>query len=1099
MATLNVTGLPDPKLVSDKPTLEALRAYVEPITTALTGVTVPTRSGTGSLTATDLAHLSHDLQKFQEEVLGASVPRPADPSGSSPVTRHPPRIPAMLFVPTASLQNTAALPADQSPARFILEESLRFLASKGRTTWNFGDLALKHENVHLVIAVREALKSKGLLKRARITANASITEAELESLQAMASQLDCEWTSDPSAATHILFASEATPPSSPRAEGAPPVEEYFRTLARRGGRALVHVWYRPDSYDTWLPAADFADPDPEPEARTTAWKVGTKWLKDSVRFNELMNEEDYEEEEEEQATAPTADADAVTQGATAEPSADVASKGKKRSLPDEVTDEPVAGSTESGGKRIKLLVPAKPIGAIPIDLSGSQPIPGKKYENEPVPGGVLGNLPAETAGPTRTEGEQPSVRAANDSDVTMAEAADKDKPDGEEEVQEDGATHPDTAALEEQRNRAEAIARKYLAAQTQEVIIPSYSTWFDMSTINAIEKRSLPEFFNNKNRSKTPSIYKDYRDFMINTYRLNPSEYLTFTACRRNLAGDVCAIMRVHAFLEQWGLINYQIDPETRPATLGPPFTGHFRVLVDTPRGLQPLHPGTRLPIAPQAADRANGAAVAGADGTAAAAAAGGKPDMNLELRKTIYQSTLKGSKPIDLAEADSLVAQADAAVKAGAGAGPRYSCDTCGTDCTRVRYHSIKAKDFALCSSCYLEGRFPSSMYSGDFVRMEDTVYKHAGGPAGGASGAQDDWTDAETLLLLEGLEMFDDDWSAVAAHVGTRSREQCITKFIQLPIEDGYLEGASQADMGPLQYALRDPSNDKNAGAKSILPFAQADNPVMSVVAFLASAVNPAIAAAAAQSALGELTEGLRRRAQKEGGAAASGEKESGADAADSGDKDKNKPSEAGDAMDVDGDKDKEAQPTGDKDKDKDDEAGREQSVVAGEADKDSGDKAAPAADGGSKGPIPRNAVERAAAMALGAAAAKAHVLASFEERECQRLVGQVIEAQMRKLELKLSQFHEFESLLESERRSIEAGRRQLYADRLAVQRQMALVNQLLEKAHREPENVRPEEVVHASSAANGLPQQGPVVREAVVPNGPPAAPPGGIARIG
>ena len=102
-------------------------------------------------------------------------------------------------------------------------------------------------------------------------------------------------------------------------------------------------------------------------------------------------------------------------------------------------------------------------------------------------------------------------------------------------------------------------AKKYLAEQTQDVIIPSYSAWFDMSTIHHIEKRSLPEFFNSRNRSKTPSIYKDYRDFMINTSRLNPSEYLTFTACRRNLAGDVCAIMRVHAFLEQWGLINYQV------------------------------------------------------------------------------------------------------------------------------------------------------------------------------------------------------------------------------------------------------------------------------------------------------------------------------------------------------------------------------------------------------------------------------------------------------------------------------------------------------------------------------------------------------------
>lgn len=102
-------------------------------------------------------------------------------------------------------------------------------------------------------------------------------------------------------------------------------------------------------------------------------------------------------------------------------------------------------------------------------------------------------------------------------------------------------------------------ARRYLATQTHSVIIPSYSTWFNLTTINSIERRSLPEFFNSKNRSKIPSIYKDYRDFMINTYRLNPSEYLTVTACRRNLAGDVCAIMRVHAFLEQWGLINYQV------------------------------------------------------------------------------------------------------------------------------------------------------------------------------------------------------------------------------------------------------------------------------------------------------------------------------------------------------------------------------------------------------------------------------------------------------------------------------------------------------------------------------------------------------------
>lgn len=110
-----------------------------------------------------------------------------------------------------------------------------------------------------------------------------------------------------------------------------------------------------------------------------------------------------------------------------------------------------------------------------------------------------------------------------------------------------------------EKKKMEDAARNYLVEQTYSVVVPSYSTWFDMNKIKDIEKKSLPEFFNNRNRSKTPLVYKDYRDFMINTYRLNPTEYLTVTACRRNLAGDVCSIMRVHAFLEQWGLINYQV------------------------------------------------------------------------------------------------------------------------------------------------------------------------------------------------------------------------------------------------------------------------------------------------------------------------------------------------------------------------------------------------------------------------------------------------------------------------------------------------------------------------------------------------------------
>ena len=42
--------------------------------------------------------------------------------------------------------------------------------------------------------------------------------------------------------------------------------------------------------------------------------------------------------------------------------------------------------------------------------------------------------------------------------------------------------------------------------QTHHIIIPSYTAWFDYNSINSIEKRALIEFFNSKNRSKTPEM-----------------------------------------------------------------------------------------------------------------------------------------------------------------------------------------------------------------------------------------------------------------------------------------------------------------------------------------------------------------------------------------------------------------------------------------------------------------------------------------------------------------------------------------------------------------------------------------------------------------
>lgn len=90
-------------------------------------------------------------------------------------------------------------------------------------------------------------------------------------------------------------------------------------------------------------------------------------------------------------------------------------------------------------------------------------------------------------------------------------------------------------------------------------IIPSCSGWFNIDSIHEIEMQSLPEFFCGKFPHKNPATYLDYRNYIIKLYRESPNAYLSATVCRKNLAGDVCSIIRLHAFLEHWGLINFNV------------------------------------------------------------------------------------------------------------------------------------------------------------------------------------------------------------------------------------------------------------------------------------------------------------------------------------------------------------------------------------------------------------------------------------------------------------------------------------------------------------------------------------------------------------
>ncbi|KAI9657251.1 MAG: hypothetical protein M1831_004440 [Alyxoria varia] len=581
--------------------------------------------------------------------------------------------------------------------------------------------------------------------------------------------------------------------------------------------------------------------------------------------------------------------------------------------------------------------------------------------------------------------------AAEDDDILMDDAEKREngegspaKENGEDADMLDGEGEGQSAQT---RANVESSARSNLATQNHKIILPSYSKWFDMHRINKIEENALPEFFNGRNRSKTPAVYKDYRDFMINTYRLNPTEYLTFTACRRNLAGDVCAIMRVHACLEQWGLINYQIDPETRPSSIGPPFTGHFRLYVDTPRGLQQFQPAVNATVTegkPHA-------------GTQQRLNQGipSSSDLNLPGRRNIYEPSGKDVTPATTGEDGEAGAKSlEDGLKA-----PKepIACYTCKVDCTRDHWHNSKShpestsgtlaaqRKYNICNTCYLGARFPGTMTSQDFTKQEYPDYESL-------EDKDKPWSDRETLLLLEGLEEFDDNWDEVAKHVGTRSREQCILKFLQLEVEDQYVaaettEEGQKASTGDPWY-LR--------GGR--VPFTQGENPVMSVLGFLAAGVDPSVAAAASGQAVDAMVKSMseKHRTLKQRFEAL--------------DEDKSEP-QSEPAHEESQAADQEAQP---------------ETKTEDRMDLDTTNAAKD-----------RQSAHNPATTSLALAGARSASMASHQERRISSLLSTATSLQLEKLNLKLQQFSELESLVAAEKRDLERRGRELFLERLSFRR--------------------------------------------------------------
>merc|ERR1719215_1015487 len=314
-----------------------------------------------------------------------------------------------------------------------------------------------------------------------------------------------------------------------------------------------------------------------------------------------------------------------------------------------------------------------------------------------------------------------------------------------------------------------------------------------------------------------------------------------------------------------------------------------------------------------------------------------------------------------------------------------------------------------------------------GDFGLKTDIYDKrNAMQKRANASNAVRDWTDQETLLLLEGMEMYKADWNKVCEHVGSRTQDECILHFLRLPIEDPFMEQSIDGTLGPLAFQP--------------IPFSSSGNPIMSTVAFLASVVDPRVASSAAKSAMEEFAKikdevpsaimdshmKLSAEAKEKGleapetvgleksGIAGTEKEEEG--------KDEDKEKEKEEKMETD---------EGDVKKEKEDE---EEDKEKTKKDEDKKDKAGePKKPETAQDRLTKDAqLQSAASAALASAAVKAKHLAAVEERKIKSLVALLVETQMKKLEIKLRHFEELETIMDREREALEYQRQQLIQER-------------------------------------------------------------------
>lgn len=130
------------------------------------------------------------------------------------------------------------------------------------------------------------------------------------------------------------------------------------------------------------------------------------------------------------------------------------------------------------------------------------------------------------------------------------------------------------AESKEEQNESSILGKRFL-----DTAFGKDLSWYSADCVSDVEKQYLGYIIEDSITSSTSS-YIAIRNAIVTFYQQNPSQYLTATECRRKVAGDISKIVRIHEFLDAFGIINQSVKSEQRPIN-------NFEVLDDMSKSLK--------------------------------------------------------------------------------------------------------------------------------------------------------------------------------------------------------------------------------------------------------------------------------------------------------------------------------------------------------------------------------------------------------------------------------------------------------------------------------------------------------------------------------